>query len=66
MELLAGEAFTASADYYNRLHAIGKAKKFAKVMFEPLHDHPIIAECLLHEGILKMDLKEYELAQRSL
>ena len=63
---MAGEAFTASADYYNGRHAIERAKKFAKVMFEPLHDHPMIAECLLHEGILKMDLKEYDLAQRSL
>ena len=63
VELLAGEAFTASADYYNALHRFEKGQKYAKAMFEPLTEHPMMAECLLHLGILRTDLGEYDAAQ---
>ena len=64
VELLAGEVFFASADYYNALHRFEKGQKYAKAMFEPLTEHPMIAECLLHLGILRVDLEEYDIAQR--
>ena len=60
---MAGEAFTASADYYNALHRFEKGQTFSKEMFEPLTDHPMIAECLLHLGILRTDLGGYDIAQ---
>ena len=61
---MAGEVFLASADYYNALHRFEKGQKYAKAMFEPLTEHPMIADCLLQLGILRVDLGEYDIAQR--
>ena len=63
VELLAGEAFSASADYYKALHRFEEGQKYAKAMFEPLTEHPMIAGCLLQLGILRTDLGEYDHAQ---
>ena len=64
VEVMAGQAFTASANYYNALHRLEKGQKYAQEMFQPLREHPMIAEALLHLGILMIDLGEYGNAQR--
>ena len=63
VELLVGETFAASADYYKALQRFEEGQKCAKAMFEPLTEHSMISECLLHLGILRSDLGEYDLAQ---
>ena len=64
VELMAGQAYTASADYFNALHRLEKGQLYAQDMFAPLTEHPRIAECLLCLGILNIDLGEYVTAQR--
>ena len=61
---MAGQAYTASADYFNALHRLEKGQLYAQDMFAPLTEHPRIAECLLYLGILNIDLGEYVTAQR--
>ena len=61
---MAGQAYTASADYFNALHRLEKGQLYAQDMFAPLTEHPRIAECLLYLGILNIDLGEYVTAHR--
>ena len=64
VELMAGQAYTASANYFNALHRLEKGQLYAQDMFAPLTEHPRIAESLLCLGILNIDLGEYVTAHR--
>ena len=64
VELMAGQAYIASANYFNALHRLEKGQLYAQDMFAPLTEHPRIAESLLCLGILNIDLGEYVTAHR--
>ena len=61
---MAGQAYTASANYFNALHRLEKGQKYAQDMFAPLTQHPIIAESLICLAILNIDVGEYDSGQR--
>ena len=64
VELMAGQAYIASANYYNALHRLEKGRKYAQEMFHPLKEHPLIAESLLHLGSLMIEIGDYVSAKR--
>ena len=66
VELMAGQAFIASANYYNALHRLEKGQKYAQEMFHPLKEHPLIAESLLHLGSMMIEVGDYASAKRLL
>ena len=61
---MTGQAFTMAGDFIRGLNCLEIAYKSAQEMLDPIIEHPLIAECLLQIGILRMDYGDLENARK--
>ena len=64
--MLVGQNATRTGQYEKALDFLETGLSLAENMFVSTPDHPLIADCLMHIGLLMIDMKELEDAQEHL